>query len=170
MARFDADDDEPNIECTIGIHPDALPLVRGYGFDFGCESSMSFRVDRPVPHLGARRVLAKEVVASPVPRRSDGSWDKSAAAVRAHVFQDVFDARLAKCALVGADTCFRRVGRQRFVAIFTSRSEFQHVAPFFSVTADETNNRRAASHKQKNGHFIVTPDVSRTGRPSGSKS
>jgi len=79
-----------------------LTLVRGYGFDCGREPSMNFRVNRLMPDLGARGILAKEVVAFPVLRRSDGPWNESPAAVRAHVLQDVFDARRTKCALVGA--------------------------------------------------------------------
>src|SRR5947207_713075 len=114
----------------------ALALVRRDGFDCGCEPSMNFRVNRPMPDVGTRRIFAKEVVAFPVLRRPDGPWDESAAAVRAYVFQGVFDARCAKCALVGADTRFQRVGRQSLVAILTSRSELEHAVPFCSVTAE----------------------------------
>jgi len=92
---------------------------------------MNRRVNRPMLDLGARRVLAKEVVAFPVVRRSDRSRNESAAAVRADVFQNVTHTRSAKCALVSADARFKRVGRQRLVALLTSRSEFKHTRSAF---------------------------------------
>ena len=92
---------------------------------------MKRHVNRPILDLGARRVLAKEVVAFPVVRRSDRSRNESAAAVRADVFQDVIDTRGTKRALVSADARFKRVGRQRLVALLTSRSEFKHMRSAF---------------------------------------
>ena len=123
--------------------------MRWYGLDCGCEPRMNFGVDRPMPNLGARGVLTKEVVAFPVLRRSDWSWNKSTAAVRAYIFQDVFDTRRAKCALVRADACFSRIGRQRLVAILASRSEFKHAAPVSSRRrlTKEDNRRHAADTK-----------------------
>jgi hypothetical protein len=115
----------------------SLPLMRRYGLDCGRKPGMSFRVNRPMPDLGTRRIFAKAVAALPVLRRSDWSWNKSSAAVRAYIFQDVFDARRTKCALVATNTCFERVGRQRLVAILTGRSEFKHAAPCFSATASQ---------------------------------
>src|SRR6266480_3820440 len=100
-----------------------LTLVRGYGFDHGREPGMNFRVNRPIPHLGACGVFAKKIIAFPILRRSDGPWNKATAAVRAHVFQDLFDARRAKCALVAADTRFKRIGRQVLVAVLACRSQ-----------------------------------------------
>jgi len=78
--------------------------------------------------LGTRRVLTQEIVAFPVIHRSDWSWNKSAAAVRAHVLQEVVDTRRAKGALVCADARLKRVGRQCFVAVLAGWSEFKHSA------------------------------------------
>jgi hypothetical protein len=120
--------------------------MRWHGLDCGCERGMNFRVNRPMPNLGARGVLTKEVVAFPVLRWSDWSWNKSTAAVRAYIFQDVCDTRRAKCALVRADACFKRIGRQRLVAILASRSEFKHAAPVFSRRRlTKKGNRRSAA-------------------------
>ena len=85
--------------------------MRRYGFDHGGEPAVKRWIDRPMLDRGARGVVAKEVVAVPVNRRSDGSGYKSAAAVRADVLQDVIDAGRAEGALLGADARFR-VGRQ----------------------------------------------------------
>src|SRR6267143_6109445 len=99
-----------------------LSFVRRYGFDCGREARMNCRTNRSVLDLGTRRVLTKEVVTFPVLRRPDWSGNKSAAAVRADVLQDVIDTRGAERALVGADARFKRVGRQRLVAVLTGRS------------------------------------------------
>lgn len=64
-------------------------------------------IDRPVLDLGARWILAKEVVAFPIPRRSDWSRNKATAAIRTDVAQDVIDTRGAKRALVGTDAGFK---------------------------------------------------------------
>ena len=82
--------------------------------------------------LGTRRVLTKEVVTFPVLRWPDWSGNKSAAAVRADILQDVIDTRGAEGALVGADARFKRVGRQRLVAVLAGRSELKHAAFLFS--------------------------------------
>ena len=50
---------------------------------------MDRRVHRSVPDLGARRVLAKIVVAFPVTRRPDGSGNKAAAAIGTDVAEDL---------------------------------------------------------------------------------
>jgi hypothetical protein len=46
--------------------------------------------------------------------------------VRADVLEDVVDAHGAERALIGADACIKRIGRQRLVAVLTGRSEFKH--------------------------------------------
>jgi hypothetical protein len=100
--------------------------MRRYGFDYGRELRMNWRVNRPMSDLGARRVFTEKVVAVPVVRRSDRSRNKSAAAVRADVFEDIIDTRSTKRTLVGADARFKRVRRQRLVAVLTGRSQFKH--------------------------------------------
>jgi hypothetical protein len=77
-------------------------------------------------NLGTRRILAEVIVALPVPRRPDRSGRKATAAVRADVLKDVIDARGAERALIGANARFKRIGRQRLVAVLTGRSEFKH--------------------------------------------
>ncbi len=105
---------------------------------------MNCEINRPVLDLGTRWVLAKEVVTFPVLRGPDWSGNKSATAVRADVLQDVIDTRGAERALVGADARIKRVGKQRFVAVLTGRSEFKH-ATSLSVTANVRVEARAAS-------------------------
>jgi hypothetical protein len=48
-----------------------LPSLGWNVLDWRCEPCMSCRINRPVPHPRARRVLAKKVVALPVLRRPD---------------------------------------------------------------------------------------------------
>ena len=64
-------------------------------------------VNRPVLDLGARWILAKEVVAFPIPQRSDWSRNKATTTIRTNVAQNVIDARCAKRALVGTDARFQ---------------------------------------------------------------
>jgi hypothetical protein len=87
---------------------------------------MRGRIHRPVLHLGARRIFPKEVVIVPIRRRSDRSRDEPAAAIWADISQNVFNASNAEGALIGTDTRLKRVRRQCFVAVFTSRSELKH--------------------------------------------
>jgi hypothetical protein len=101
---------------------------------------MNGRINGPMLDVGTRRVLTKEVVAFPVPRRSDWSGYESATAVRAHVLQDGIDTRCAKGALVGANACLERVRRQRLVAILAGGSELEHSASL-SVTANARRHR-----------------------------
>ena len=96
---------------------------------------MRFRVNWPVLDLGTRRILAKEVVAFPICRRSDWPRNETTTAVRADISQNVVDTRRAKRALVGANARFKRLGWQCFVAVLASGSEFKHVA---LVPANET--------------------------------
>lgn len=91
---------------------------------------MNRPIDRLVSHLGTGGVLAEEIIVLPVLRRPDGSGCKPAAAVGADVLQYVVDTRGTKRALVRTDARFKRVGRQRLVAVFTRRPELQHAAPF----------------------------------------
>jgi len=87
---------------------------------------MNSGINGPVSNLGARRVLAKEVVAVPIPGGPDRSGNKAAATVRTDVGQNVLDTRGAKCALVGTDAGFEGVRRQRLIAVLARRSEFEH--------------------------------------------
>jgi hypothetical protein len=64
-------------------------------------------VNGPVLDLGARWILAKEVVAFPIPGRSNWSRNKATTAIRTDVAQNVIDTRDAKRALEGTDPCFK---------------------------------------------------------------
>jgi len=119
-----------------------LSFVRRDGSEFGRKARMNCRINRPVLDLGTRRVLTKEVVTFPVLRWPDWSGYKSPAAVRADVLQDVIDARGAECAFVGANARFKRVGRQRLVAVLAGRSEFKHSVSLL-VTSNVRRHRRA---------------------------
>ena len=85
----------------------ALPFLGRDGLDCGREQRMSYRINRPVFDPGARRVLAKEIVAFPILRRSDWPGNKTTAAVRADISQNEIDTARAKGAFVGADARFK---------------------------------------------------------------
>jgi hypothetical protein len=87
---------------------------------------MGCRINRSMLDLGARRVLAKVIVAVPILRWSDWPGNKTAAAVWADVSQDDIDTRRAKRAFVSANARFKGIGWQRFVAVLACRSEFKH--------------------------------------------
>ena len=80
--------------------------------------------------LGARRVSAQVVVSLPRIGGSDWSLGKAAAAVGAGVFQNGLGARRAKSTFIGTDACLRGVCGQRFVAVFTGWSEFEHLLDY----------------------------------------
>jgi hypothetical protein len=67
---------------------------------------MGCQINWPVFDLGAGRIFAKEVVALPILRWSDGSGNKANAAVRADVPQNLIDTRRAKRAFIGANARF----------------------------------------------------------------
>ena len=122
---------------------------------------MNCRVNRPVLDLGTRRVLTQEVVTFPVSRRSDGSGNESAAAVWAHVLQDVIDTRGAKRALIGANARLERVRRQCLVAVLTGGSELKHSASLSARLTSEFTDlslaarpvpRRVRSHERYRFH------------------
>ena len=72
------------------------------------------------------RIGTQVVVALPVSRRSDGSWDKATAAVWAHVGEKTFGAVAAKRALVAADARVRGLGRKLDIAVLACWSELEH--------------------------------------------
>src|SRR5215510_15164245 len=90
------------------------------------ERGVGLPVDRPVPDLRARGILAEVVVPLPVPGRPDGPRNEAAATVRTDVAQHLLDARGAEGALVGADARLGRLGWQRAVAVLAGRSELEH--------------------------------------------
>ena len=111
---------------------------------------MDFRIDGPMLDLGACGVLAQEIVAFPVLRRSDRSRNKTATAVRTDVAQYAIHTRRAKRALVGADARLKRVRWQRPVAVLASRSEFKHGV--FSLIANVlSESRNSPRPSQPNG-------------------
>src|SRR5215831_4157270 len=85
-------------------------------------------VYRSVLDLSACRILSKEVVSLPIERGADWPCSKAAPAVWAHIGQDRVDAIRTKCAFIGTDARFQRVGRQCLLAIFTHRPELKHWA------------------------------------------
>ena len=88
---------------------------------------MHHQIHRPVLHLGACRIFPKEIVIVPIHRRSNRSRDEPAAAIRANISQNAFDAGGTEGTLIGADTRLKRIRRQRLVAMLAGRSEFKHV-------------------------------------------
>ena len=92
---------------------------------------MSHPVNWPVLYCRACRVLAKKIVVFPVCRRSDGSGHEAAAAIGTDIAQHLFNAGGTERTFIGADARFKGVGRQRFIAMFAGRSEFQHDHAFY---------------------------------------
>ena len=95
--------------------------------------------------ISTRRVLAKKIVAPPVREWSDWSGHKSTATVRADIIEYPFDTRGAERALVAANACFERVGRQRLGAVLAGWSKFEHAALFQSAGSAAFCLRSAAS-------------------------
>src|SRR5713101_609037 len=103
-----------------------LSLFRGDRLDLGREPRMRHRIHQPVLHLGVRRIFSKKVVTVPVPRRSNRSRDKPAAAIWTDISQNASDGRIAEGALVRTYARLKRIGRQRLIAVLAGRSEFKH--------------------------------------------
>ena len=87
---------------------------------------MRFKVNWPVLDLGAGRIISKEIAVLQIFFRSDWPLNKAAAAVRANVLQNIIGALRAKRAFVAANPRCQRRGRQAFVAVLASGSDFQH--------------------------------------------
>lgn len=87
---------------------------------------MRRRNHRPVLHRGARRIFSKKVVVFPIRRRSGWSRDKPTAAIRTDISRQAFDTGHTEGAFIRTDARFKRVGRQRLVAVFARGPEFKH--------------------------------------------
>jgi|CXWL01.1.fsa_nt_gi hypothetical protein len=105
---------------------------------------MRRRIDRPMFHLRASRIVPEEVVALPIRRRSDWPRDKPAPAVGTDISQDLFDTGHAKRALIRADPRLKRLRRQRLIAMLTSRSKFKHGV--LDVKLPKTGNQWFLEH------------------------
>ena len=99
-----------------------MPQARG-------EQGMSGEVHWAVFNAAGRWIVAGAVIALVVVCRANRAWTETAAAVRADVADHRIDAVCAKGALVGADPGVGGAGRQRLVAVFAGRSQFQHGCP-----------------------------------------
>lgn len=118
-----------NLPATTAIlHCRKLAPVGRNDSDFRSETCMDVRINGSVPHLGARRVFAKIVIAFPVFRRPDGTGRKTTSAIRTDVAQNDIHTRRAERAFIAADACLTRFGRQRLVAVLAGWSEFKHGA------------------------------------------
>ena len=127
--------------CVSCARAGVLSFVRGHVFDRCREPLVLCRINRPMLDLVTRGILAKVIVTFPVLRRPNRSGYESAAAVRADVLKDVINARSAERALIGANPCFKRIGRQRLVAVLTRWSEFKHAGyalPLFGMNLRAT--------------------------------
>jgi len=69
-------------------------------------------------------ILAKKIFALPILLRPDRACDKSAAAVRTHVMQQVLNAVRAERAFKTANPRVGGIRRQRRIAVFTTGAEF----------------------------------------------
>ena len=88
------------VEMLREVGPEALSL-----------RELARRIDRPVSHLGTRRVFAEVILAIPVSRWSYRTRNETAAAVRAHVAKYRLDAMRAERAFERADSCEIALGR-----------------------------------------------------------
>src|SRR6185436_5204811 len=122
-----------------GDFTSGLALFRRDLPDRARERRVFRRIDRPVLHFRACRILAEEVIALPVLRRPDRPRDEAAAAVGADVAEHALDAGCAERALVAADPRRGGIGRQRLVAVLATRAKLQHhsamVAPDPPISA-----------------------------------
>ena len=66
---------------------------------------MRSKINGPMFHGGACRVLAQVVVTLPILRRSDGSGNETAATVGTDVVQYALHAGRAERAFIGANAC-----------------------------------------------------------------
>jgi hypothetical protein len=96
--------------------------------DTGEQLAMAVRVDRTMATLTGRRLVREAHAVDPRRGRTDRSGDEAATAVRAHVVQDVRDTRSAEGALVRADHCVGRAGREIGGAVLADGAELQHAA------------------------------------------
>ena len=94
------------------------------------------RVHGPMPDRGARGIRAEKIVAVPIVDRPDRAWGKTAAAIRADIVQDGFDARTAEGTFKRANHRIRGTGRERRVAILAGGSEFEHGGWSYLVRRD----------------------------------
>ena len=60
-------------------------------------------IDRPMLYLCTSRILAEEIIAIPVRRRSDWPLNEPASAIRTDISQNLFDTGHAERALIRAD-------------------------------------------------------------------
>jgi hypothetical protein len=88
-------------------HYPALPPFWRYSLENGCETGVSFSIDRPVFDCRARWVFAEIVLAFPVLRRSNWPRHKTASAVRTNVNQDGVHTSSAERTLICADACLQ---------------------------------------------------------------
>src|SRR5258708_4752601 len=87
---------------------------------------MRLPVHGPMLHCRACRKYPEVVVALPIARWAIWTYREAPTAVRANVFQNTRDARIAKRAFERADHRLGRLGRQFLVAVLTCRSQLEH--------------------------------------------
>ena len=85
---------------------------------------MIHAVYRAMLGLRSSGILAKKILPLPVLFRPDRPRDKSAAAIRTHVVQQMLDAMLAKRAFKTAHHRLGGIRWERLVAVFASGAEF----------------------------------------------
>ena len=85
----------------------ALPFLRRSSSDGSRERCVSRDINRLVPYLCARRVLAKKVATLPVLRWPDGPGYETAATVWTDIAQDILNTGGTKRTFIGADTCLK---------------------------------------------------------------
>jgi len=107
-------------------HGNALPLLRRNIPDRRRELCVRCGINGPVLDLGARRILAEEIVALPVRRWPDGPGNKPAATIWTDVTQDTLNARCAERTFVSTDARFERARWQGLVAVFACRAQLEH--------------------------------------------
>ena len=103
------------------------PQFRWDGLDGFGELLVKAWIYATMPDGCTCRIRAEIVAAFPVVLRADRPGTKTTAAIRADIFQDVFDALTAEGAFKRTNHRFRRIRRQRHVAVLASWSQFEHL-------------------------------------------
>src|SRR5262245_18312587 len=91
---------------------------------------MDGEINGPMLHLSARRILSQIILAVPILRRSNRSGNEAAATIGTDVVQHVFYTSCAERTFIGTDARIAGIRRQCLVAVFASRSKFQHGVPW----------------------------------------
>src|SRR5699024_5831766 len=93
-------------------HVDKLPLVRWYIFKRLSQFNMPLEINRLMNRHLTRRMIPEVITTATIFSRPYWSSYKSATAIRAHILEDLLDARYTERTFVSANTSFLRIRRE----------------------------------------------------------